>query len=85
MYHIATFWKWDRVHESADMAVLEARVLRLALHHFAAAGLSRSVIFCLGDNQGVHDILSGGTVRRSRALQREFVGKCRSAGSQRHQ
>ena len=30
-------WTWSRVHESADMAVLEARVLRLALEAWAAA------------------------------------------------
>jgi hypothetical protein len=52
-------WTWSRVHESADMAVLEARVLRLALEAWAAA-LHSSVIHAVGDNQGVGDVEYGG-------------------------
>ena len=43
------------------MAVLEARVLRLALEEWGAA-LRGSVVWVVGDNQGVRDILAGGTV-----------------------
>lgn len=69
--HVAT-WRWSRIHDSADMAVLEARVLRLALERWGGH-LHSSVLHAVGDNQGVSDILAGGTIRRSAALQDEFV------------
>ena len=65
-------WSWDRVHESADMAILEARVLRVALEHHGACWAGASLHY-VGDNQGVKDILAGGSVRRSPELQAEFV------------
>jgi hypothetical protein len=64
--------KWDTVHESADMCVLEARMVRLALERWGRY-LSGSVLWVIVDNQGVADLLSGGTVRRSPELQAEFV------------
>ena len=47
-------------------------MLRLALEEWGAA-LRGSVVWVVGDNQGVRDILAGGTVRRSQRLQHEFV------------
>ena len=64
--------RWDCVHESADMCILEARMVRIALEDWGA-GFANTVLHITVDNQGVRDLLQGGSVRRSPELQAEFV------------
>ena len=65
-------YAWDDVHESADMCLLEARVVRIALEKWGRCWVGM-VVHHVGDNQGVRDLLQGGTVRRSVELQTELV------------
>eukprot|EP01050_Picozoa_sp_SAG11_P017427 SAG11_NODE_2514_length_3266_cov_6.464162_2_plen_648_part_00 len=68
----AKAWPWDQVHDSADMCVLEARCVRVAVEWWGRFWCHK-VVHMTVDNQGVYDLLRGGTVRRSAELQAEFV------------
>ena len=65
-------FKWLRIYEPKDMAIVEAMALRRALEEWGSC-LAESLLHVWVDNQGLYHLLAGGSVHRCTDLQRELV------------